>query len=218
MKKLLVIASLLLSTYAQADLFENLTSNLNLNAAQSGNLRNGLASLLGGSSRSEVKVKESLSFNTCFDMLNKAKLNQLKEKKDFIDVGYALNNFYSGVIEGDYVQFHDNTKVSKFGRTLMRGLTDINSINFNSTASEKTAPHLDFACSNFMDIDSVTKVIVEDKECRKVDLSLNAIDAHTKKKFKVTASNFFCEGEHVVKTDFTGKRFDIIYKMHEIKE
>ncbi|EPZ49294.1 hypothetical protein M902_0249 [Bacteriovorax sp. BAL6_X] len=217
MKRLLITAMILTGATAQADLFDNLTANLNLSPSQSNNLRNGLASILSGSGSSSVREAEKLSFNKCFEMLKEAKQEQVKSDKDFIKSGYATGSFYSNVIEGDYQQFHDrNEEVSKFGRTLMRGITNLDSIRFNSTTSVKHAPHLDYYCSSYMDIENVSKVIVENKECRKVDLALNAIDANTKKKYKATASNFFCEGESIVKTDFTGKRFEVIYEMNEI--
>ncbi len=219
MKKLFIIATLLTSTYSHADLFDNLTGNLNLSPSQSSNLRNGLSSILSGSSSSGVKIKERLSFNKCFEMLNQAKNNQITEKEEFVNIGYALNNFYSNVIEGDYQQFHNpDTSFRKFGRTLMRGITNIESIGFNSTTSSKNAPQLDYDCSNFMDIEKVSKVIVNNKECRKVDLALNAMNSQTKKRVQAGVSHYFCEGENIVKADYTGKKFTEIYEMNEIKE
>ncbi|MFG1500627.1 hypothetical protein ABMA70_10520 [Halobacteriovorax sp. XZX-3] len=219
MKRLLLTAILLTSATAQADLFDNLTANLNLSPSQSNNLRNGLASILSGGGSGSVKEAERYSFNKCFEMLRVAKQEQIKSGKKFIKAGYATGKFYSNVIEGDYKQFHDkNEDISKFGRTLMRGVSNLDSIRFNSTTSEKDAPHLDYYCSSYMDIESVSKVIVGNKECRKVDLALNAMDANTKKRYKASASNFFCEGENIVKTDFTGKKYDVIYEMNEIQE
>ena len=217
MKKLFIISTLLLSTYAQADLFDSLTGNLNLSPTQSGNLRSGLASILGGSKRGNVTIAQTRSFSTCFEMLIKAKAKQLDADAEFVKVGFATNRFYSNVIEGDYQQFHNRDKNrSMFGRTLMRGISDIESIGFNSTTSRESAPHLDSDCSSYMDIEKVSKVQVDGRECRKVDLVLNAEDPKTKKDYKAYASNLFCEGENIVKTDFTGREFREIYEMHEI--
>lgn len=216
MKSLLFITIFLSSTMAQADLlFDSLTSNLNLTASQSHNLRNGLASILSSRNNGQVQIKENLSFNKCFQMLEKAKQKQIEEGKDFIDIGLSTRSFYSDVIEGDYQQFHSQD-TRKFGIELMRGLSNTKSININSYSSAEVAPQNNSDCSDYMDIKKVSKVKIDGKVCRKVDLVLNAIDLKTKKEYKSSASNIFCEGEHIIRADFTGKSFDVINEMNEI--
>ncbi|MEH0861825.1 MULTISPECIES: hypothetical protein [Halobacteriovorax] len=214
MKNLLIL-TMLLSTSAQADLFDNLTANLNLSPSQSQNLRNGLSSILNGGGSSQVKIKENLSFNKCFQMLEAAKNKQINNDQALVNIGYSTRAFYSDVIEGDFRQFHiEDTR--QFGIQLMRGLSDTRSIHINSYSSVETAPQNDRDCSNYMDIEKVSKVKIDGKVCRKVDLVLNAIDPNTQKKYKQQASNIFCEGENNIKADFTGKDFDVIYEMNEI--
>lgn len=215
MKKLLLITMLLSTSAAQADLFDNLTSNLNLSPSQSQNLRSGLSSILSGGNHFSPKIRKTLSFNKCFSMLTEARQKQINEDKDFVDIGYSTSSFYSDVIEGDYRQFHTEDN-RKFGIQLMRGLTDTRRIHINTYSSSETAPQNDYDCSSYMDIERVAKVKIDGKVCRKVDLALNAVDRDTKKQYKRTAANIFCEGERYIKSDFTGQEFEVIYEMNEI--